>query len=145
MAGILAGFALWAYTLFLPSFADAGWIDAQPHRPMARSASRFFRPRMLFNLAFDPLTHGVLWSLAGQFAAYVARLADRGQPLADRADAGRAFVSRDMPLGAAPGFRLWRTAVTVGAVARRRWRAISAPSAPAAPSPKLAAERSVAA
>src|SRR5262249_52813995 len=28
MAGITAGFALWAYTLFLPSFADAGWIDS---------------------------------------------------------------------------------------------------------------------
>ena len=26
MAGITAGFAVWAYTLLLPSFADAGWI-----------------------------------------------------------------------------------------------------------------------
>ena len=26
MAGIVAGFAVWFYTLLLPSFADAGWI-----------------------------------------------------------------------------------------------------------------------
>ncbi|TMJ37120.1 MAG: hybrid sensor histidine kinase/response regulator, partial [Alphaproteobacteria bacterium] len=53
MAGVTTGFALWAYTLFLPSFADAGWIDSSliTQGPFGIG---LLRPRMLFNLAFDP-------------------------------------------------------------------------------------------
>ncbi len=60
---------IWAYTLLLPSFADAGWIGTQPHRATAPFGLGFLRPRMLFNMEFDPLTHGVLWSLARQCRA----------------------------------------------------------------------------
>ena len=28
LAGLLAGFVVWAYTLLLPSFARSGWIDS---------------------------------------------------------------------------------------------------------------------
>jgi Na+/proline symporter/signal transduction histidine kinase/ActR/RegA family two-component response regulator len=114
MAGITVGFVLWAYTLFLPSFADAGWIDARliSEGPFGIG---LLRPRMLFNLAFDPLTHGVVWSLIANAAVYIAVSLIRQPTPIERMQAAT-FVTRDIPLGAAPGFRLWRTAVTVGEV-----------------------------
>ncbi len=114
MAGVTAGFALWAYTLFLPSFADAGWIDRSliTEGPFGIG---LFRPRMLFNLAFDPLTHGVIWSLLANSAVYVAVSLIRAPTPVERMQAA-IFVARDIPLATAPGFRLWRTAVTVGEV-----------------------------
>src|SRR5262249_23730447 len=114
MAGITAGFALWAYTLFLPSFADAGWVDASLINDGPLGIG-LLRPRMLFNLAFDPLTHGVIWSLLANSAVYVAVSLVRPPSPIERMQAAT-FVTRDIPLGAAPGFRLWRTAVTVGEV-----------------------------
>jgi Na+/proline symporter/signal transduction histidine kinase/ActR/RegA family two-component response regulator len=114
MAGITAGFALWAYTLFLPSFADAGWIDKSliTDGPFGIG---LFRPRMLFNLAFDPLTHGVIWSLLVNSAIYIAVSLIRAPSPIERMQAA-IFVTRDIPRGTAPGFRLWRTAITAGEV-----------------------------
>lgn len=114
MAGVTAGFALWAYTLFLPSFADAGWIDRSliTDGPFGIG---LLRPRMLFNLAFDPLTHGVIWSLLVNSAVYIAVSMLRAPSPIERMQAA-VFLTRDMPISIAPGFRLWRTAVTVGEV-----------------------------
>ena len=114
MAGVTAGFALWAYTLFLPSFADAGWIDRSliTDGPFGIG---LLRPRMLFNLGFDPLTHGVIWSLLVNSAVYIAVSLIRAPSPIERMQAA-VFVTRDIPLGTAPGFRLWRTAVTAGEV-----------------------------
>ncbi len=39
LAGLCAGFALWLYTLLLPSFAKSGWLPRASCR-MGRSASR---------------------------------------------------------------------------------------------------------
>ena len=69
-AGIIIGFVVWAYTLLIPSFVDSGWLHASilTDGPFGLSA---LRPRQLFGLEFEPLTHGVLWSLLCNFAAYV--------------------------------------------------------------------------
>ncbi|MEM1200930.1 MAG: NahK/ErcS family hybrid sensor histidine kinase/response regulator, partial [Pseudomonadota bacterium] len=111
MAGILVGSFMWAYTLLLPSFIDAGWFSAAllSEGPFGVS---LFRPRVLFGLEFDPLTHGVLWSLLTNIAAYVAfSLLWQPKPI-ERLQAS-AFASADGP-AAAPSFRLWRTAIFVG-------------------------------
>ncbi len=70
IAGILLGFGIWAYTLLLPWVARAGWL------PMSLLADGpygfgFLRPQALFYLQFEPLTHGVLWSLLANLAAYI--------------------------------------------------------------------------
>ncbi len=111
VAGILAGFGLWCYTLLLPSFVDAGWLPTNllEEGPFGLG---LLRPRILFNLEFDPLTHGVLWSLACNIGAYVAfSLLSQQQPI-ERLQAN-IFVSTELP-AAAPNFRLWRTQVLVG-------------------------------
>ncbi len=62
-AGLLLGALTWAYTLLLPALtqssdAGAAWIA---HGPFALW---WLRPQQLFGLiGWDPLTHGVFWSL----------------------------------------------------------------------------------
>ncbi|CAN5266086.1 PAS domain-containing hybrid sensor histidine kinase/response regulator [soil metagenome] len=114
MAGILSGFGLWAYTLLLPSFADAGWIS---HSFIAEGpfGLAMLRPRILFNMRFDPLTHGVIWSLFANCAGYVCVSLLRSPTPIERSQAN-AFVRHDIPLTPAPAFRLWRSTVTLGEV-----------------------------
>lgn len=110
-AGIVAGFALWIYTLLLPSFADAGWI---PHGFVDDGpfGMGLFRPRVLFYLEFDPLTHGVFWSMVVNFAAFVFVSLLR-KPLPVEKLQAQSFVTRDIPVATA-GFRLWRTTLPAG-------------------------------
>ncbi len=82
VAGLSVGFALCGYTLLLPALAPdptGGWIT---HGPLGIA---FLAPQGLFGLAgIDPLTHGVLWSLAGNIAAlvWVSRRAGDSEPIA---------------------------------------------------------------
>ncbi|TDL89440.1 sensor histidine kinase [Meridianimarinicoccus aquatilis] len=70
-AGVLIGFALWLYTLFLPSFGpdvvlSAGMLDNGPF------GIEWLRPSGLFGLgALDPVVHAVLWSMLLNTSAFV--------------------------------------------------------------------------
>ena len=113
IAGILVGFAIWAYTLLLPWIAKAGHIpsDIVWFGPFGIGA---LRPQALFYLTFDPLTHGVLWSMLGNIAAYIVVSLWRAPEPIERMQA-HLFVLDDMPRTAPqPAFRLWRTSLTVG-------------------------------
>lgn len=67
MAGLLVGFALWTWTLLLPTFGMASGIVAEG--PWSLD---WLRPTALFGMeAMDPLTHGVFWSLFGNLAAFI--------------------------------------------------------------------------
>ena len=71
LAGLLAGFGLWAYTLMLPSFAKSGWLPASflEHGPAGITA---LRPEHLFGLGgMDGLTHSLFWSLLANISGYV--------------------------------------------------------------------------
>ena len=62
-AGVLLGASVWAYTLLLPTLAQSAGFGADwiAHGPFGLS---WLRPRQLFGLSgWDPLTHGVFWSL----------------------------------------------------------------------------------
>lgn len=63
LAGLLIGFAIWVYALFLPSFGETGLISA---RLMAEGpfGMGWLRPQALFGIAgIDPLLHALFWSL----------------------------------------------------------------------------------
>jgi len=71
IAGLVIGFALWAYTLFLPSFDGHFILSASviDHGPFGLS---LLRPQALFGLDhFDPLVHAVVWSVGMNALCFV--------------------------------------------------------------------------
>lgn len=63
IAGLVVGFAVWFYTLLLPSLAMAEWL---PNAWIAQGpfAISWLKPQALFMLSgWDPITHGAFWSL----------------------------------------------------------------------------------
>ncbi len=71
VAGVVAGFLVWAYTLLLPALAQSGWapLDLLRDGPFGLA---LLRPQHLFGLHFDPLTHGVFWSLLANIGCFAA-------------------------------------------------------------------------
>jgi Na+/proline symporter/signal transduction histidine kinase len=72
LAGLLLGFALWAYTLMLPSVAKSGWlaVDFVNDGPWGIA---LLKPEQLLGLGgLDNLTHALFWSLLANVTAYVA-------------------------------------------------------------------------
>ena len=110
MAGMLVGFAVWAYTLFLPSFLEgntAGLLLLQ-HGPFGIEA---LRPRALFGADLPPLMHGVLWSLSLNILTYIVMSMARRPSSIERLQADLFVPNTLTPI--APTFRRWRTTVTV--------------------------------
>jgi Na+/proline symporter/nitrogen-specific signal transduction histidine kinase len=71
VAGLSAGFALWMYTLFIPSLREAGGpLDALvQHGPWG---IELLKPYTMFGLTgLDPLLHAVFWSLAINAALFM--------------------------------------------------------------------------
>jgi Na+/proline symporter/signal transduction histidine kinase len=114
IAGILAGFAVWSYTLLVPSFVDSGWISREllSQGPFGISA---LKPRQLFGLEFEPLTHGVFWSLFFNVAAFAGISALR-KPTRIEAVQAEAFIANSQPVVRTGIPRGWRSAVTFGQV-----------------------------
>src|SRR5215470_8400971 len=110
MAGMSIGIAVWAYTLLLPSFADAGLVGQGllAHGPWGIAT---LRPQALLGLDLPPLAHGVVWSLTLNVLAYVVFSLGRAPASIERLQADL-FVPSDLtPIP--PSFRLWRSSVTV--------------------------------
>src|SRR3977135_159759 len=110
MAGMLVGFAVWIYTLFLPSFMDgntAGLLLLQ-HGPFGIEA---LRPQALFGAELPPLLHGVLWSLALNLMTYIVLSLSRAPSSIERLQADLFVPHALAPM--TPTFRRWRTTVTV--------------------------------
>jgi Na+/proline symporter/nitrogen-specific signal transduction histidine kinase len=80
MAGLGAGFAVWAYTLALPSLARSGWL---PETLLTGGpfGAALLRPAALFGLTgLDEISHALFWSMLANVGAYV------GVSLAGRPD-----------------------------------------------------------
>lgn len=114
MAGMIAGIAVWSYTLLLPSVSEAGIIGAQlwRHGPWGLA---WLRPQALFGVELPPLVHGVLFSLGLNIACYVGASLLRRPRAIERVQA-EVFVPPALtPIltPRAPNFRLRRASVTV--------------------------------
>lgn len=71
LAGLTAGFALWAYTLLLPSFAKSGWLPAAFLDPGPFGIS-LLRPQALFGLSgWNEISHCLFWSLSANLGAFL--------------------------------------------------------------------------
>ena len=70
--GLLLGIGLWAYTLLLPLFAEAGIVnvDIIRHGPWGID---ILKPQALFGLqGWGPLAHALFWSMAANIVGFVA-------------------------------------------------------------------------
>jgi signal transduction histidine kinase len=88
VAGLSAGFAVWLYTLLLPSFAQSGWLPASFVQDGPFGIA-LLRPYALFGLAgLDTITHAMIWSMLANVGCYV------GVSLAGRPDAATRAQAR---------------------------------------------------
>ncbi|AMN44761.1 hybrid sensor histidine kinase/response regulator [Rhodoplanes sp. Z2-YC6860] len=106
IAGMTIGILTWAYTLLLPTFWDNTFLAQGPW------GIELLRPQHLFGLDLPPLVHGVVWSLALNFLTYIGFSIRRAPRPIERMQADVFVPTRLAPM--APGFRLWRSSVTVG-------------------------------
>ncbi|QRJ62297.1 EAL domain-containing protein [Azospira restricta] len=87
LAGLGAGFLVWAYTLMLPALARSGWLpmallDAGPF------GLALLRPLALFGLeGLDEITHAMLWSMFANVGAYLAVSVLSGQDAVEQTQA----------------------------------------------------------
>ena len=70
-AGLIFGFALWFYTLLLPAFVQAGWLENHILTDGLFGLS-LFRPQELFGLSgFDKWTHALFWTMFFNLGAFL--------------------------------------------------------------------------
>ena len=110
MAGMTAGILVWAYTLLLPSFADAGIIGQSVLNAGPWGLSQL-KPQALFGLELPRLVHGVMWSLSLNIFAYISFSLHRAPQSNERLQADLFVPPELSPM--APSFRLWPSSVTV--------------------------------
>src|SRR5262249_37170159 len=91
---------------------EAGWLSRSLLSEGPFSLG-FLAPQALLYLKFEPLTHGVLWSIAANVLAFVAVSLLKAPEPVERLQA-HVFVldSELQPPSVAPGFRRWRTSIT---------------------------------
>ena len=107
LAGLIAGFAVWFYTLLLPALARSGWLPLGllEQGPFGIA---LLKPLELFGLSgLDQITHAMLWSMLANLGAYVVvSLLD--SPSAEEHRQASLFVDVFRRSGDAPGARFWR-------------------------------------
>ncbi len=112
LAGLAGGFAVWLYTLLLPSFAKSGWLpgDFLQHGLFGLAE---LRPQELLGIrGMDPIAHSLFWSLLVNIGAYVCvSLMRRPNAI----EAGQAMLFVDVFKQSRPsGGAFWRGSAEVG-------------------------------
>jgi len=69
-AGLVTGFLLWAYTLFLPALARVGAVNDNFLDNGLFSVSWLRPEALIFDALANPLTHGVMWSLGANIFVF---------------------------------------------------------------------------
>src|SRR3954462_15530429 len=110
LAGMTIGILTWAYTLLLPSLADAG-IVGRGLLAQGPWGLTLLRPEALIGLDLPPLAHGVIWSLLLNVAAYAVFSLARVPASIAGVQAVLFVPSQLTPIP--PSFRLWRSSVTI--------------------------------
>jgi signal transduction histidine kinase len=107
---LLAGFAVWLYTLFLPALARSGWL---PLGLLERGpfGIELLKPLQLFGLAgLDQISHAMIWSMIANVGAYFA-VSLSASPSAEEHRQASLFV--DVFRHEAGGARFWRGTASV--------------------------------
>lgn len=84
VAGLIAGFGIWSYTLILPTLTETGLVPESfvADGPFGIAA---LRPTALFGMqSFDFIAHGTFWSLLFNVALYIGLSYSRQQGSVER-------------------------------------------------------------
>jgi Na+/proline symporter/signal transduction histidine kinase len=112
LCGLIAGFAVWFYTLLLPALARSGWlpIGLLEQGPFG---IELLKPLQLFGLAgLDQITHAMIWSMVANIGAYVG-VSLSAAPSVDEHRQASLFVDVFRHTGEAGGARFWRGTASV--------------------------------
>jgi Na+/proline symporter/signal transduction histidine kinase len=113
IGGLVAGFALWAYTLPLPSLAEAGWLPASFPEDGPFGAG-ILAPYALFGLeGLDQVSHSMIWSMLGNVGAFVGLSLTGSRSPAEHVQAAE-FVDVFRRPGNGTRAAFWRGTATVG-------------------------------
>jgi signal transduction histidine kinase len=105
LAGLSAGFAVWAYTLLLPAFARSGWLP-ESFISDGPFGIELLKPLALFGLGgLDQTTHAMVWSMLFNVGLYVGISLLTRQSAPERSQAAQ-FV--DVFRRTREPARLWR-------------------------------------
>jgi Na+/proline symporter/nitrogen-specific signal transduction histidine kinase len=105
LAGLIAGFGVWLYTLLLPALSRSGWLPISflEHGPFS---IELLKPLALFGLSgLDQITHAMIWSMIANIGLYVGVSMAGTQSAVERRQAS-VFV--DVFRHEAGGARFWR-------------------------------------
>ncbi|MGI9407745.1 MAG: hybrid sensor histidine kinase/response regulator, partial [Hyphomicrobiaceae bacterium] len=125
IAGISVGFAMWAYTMFLPWIANAGWIPTQILHEGPWGVA-FLRPEALLGVDMSPLVHGVFWSVTTNIAVLLGVSLLRMPHPVERLQANLFLPGERTTGSSTPAFRLWRSSITVQDLMRTAARYVGA-------------------
>src|SRR5687767_9379590 len=107
IAALLAGFAIWFYTLLLPALARSGWLPLSLLE-QGPFGIELLKPLALFGLSgLDQITHAMIWSMLANIGAYVG-VSLSASPSADEHRQASVFVDVFRQTAEAPGARFWR-------------------------------------
>ncbi len=62
IAGLIAGFLMWGYTLVVPTMTEIGWVSEEIMNNGPLNIA-WLKPHSLFGSTMSPVTHGTFWSL----------------------------------------------------------------------------------
>jgi Na+/proline symporter/nitrogen-specific signal transduction histidine kinase len=112
LCGLLAGFAVWFYTLLLPAFARSGWLPTGMLE-QGPFGIGLLKPLQLFGLAgLDQISHAMIWSMIANIGAYVA-VSLSVSPSADEHRQASLFVDVFRHSREGGGARFWRGTASV--------------------------------
>jgi Na+/proline symporter/nitrogen-specific signal transduction histidine kinase len=107
LAGLLAGFVVWLYTLLLPSFAKSGWIG-NGFVEHGLFGIEWLKAQALFGLGgMDEISHCLWWSMLANIGAYIVVSLNTVPDVVEAGQAER-FVDVFRHARRAPDARLWR-------------------------------------
>ncbi len=105
LAGLLAGFTVWLYTLLLPALARSRWLPLS-FLEDGPFGIELLKPLALFGLSgLDQITHAMIWSMMANIGLYVAVSLAGTQSAVERRQAS-VFV--DVFRHEAGGAHFWR-------------------------------------
>jgi len=112
LAGLSSGFAVWLYTLLLPSFAKSGWLPIE-FLQTGFLGLELLRPQELFGMkGLDPIAHSLFWSLLANVGAYACVSLMRSP---NAIEAGQATLFVDVFKQSRPaGGAFWRGSAQIG-------------------------------